>query len=122
MITGQVLSIDEGDQAARIVIGLGMGRSKVEALVQVYEVLPEGPVLVQQYLGDSRSGFKPGMAESLAVGAVAATVAGAAMTSSALAVGSEAFLANLDADADRMGRKLADAIRALHKSRWDGRR
>jgi len=117
LITGEFLSIDEGNRTARVVVGLGMGRSKVQALVHVYESLPDSPVLVREYLGDADSGFKPGMAESLGVGAVATTIAGAAATSSALAVGSESFIASIDADAKRMADRLAKQILALYASR-----
>ena len=37
LILGQLVSIDEGNAAERMVIGLGAGRSDVEAHVQVYE-------------------------------------------------------------------------------------
>ena len=41
-ITGQLVSIDEGDRTERIVIGLGADRSDVRVRVQVYEVPPSG--------------------------------------------------------------------------------
>ena len=37
LILGQLVSIDEGNAAERMVIGLGAGRSDVEATVQVYQ-------------------------------------------------------------------------------------
>ena len=37
MILGQLVSIDEGNAAERMVIGLGAGRSDVQAHVQVYQ-------------------------------------------------------------------------------------
>ena len=37
-IEGQIVSIDEGNKAKRLVIGLGAGASEVRTLTQVYEV------------------------------------------------------------------------------------
>src|SRR5574341_284222 len=39
-IEGQLLSIDEGNRTERTMIGLGAGRSEVDAHVQVYETTP----------------------------------------------------------------------------------
>jgi Domain of unknown function (DUF4410) len=39
LILGQLVSIDQGNEAERVVIGLGAGRSDVEARVQVYETV-----------------------------------------------------------------------------------
>jgi len=42
MIKGQFVSIDEGNRTERVLIGLGAGRTGVQASVQVYEITPEG--------------------------------------------------------------------------------
>ncbi|MBI1824771.1 MAG: DUF4410 domain-containing protein [Planctomycetes bacterium] len=117
MIKGQFLSIDEGNQTERVVIGLGMGRTDVKTNVQVYQSQTGGPVLVEQFAGDAKSGYKPGMAESMGAGAVAGHVGAAAVASGVLAVGSEAFTANVEADAHRTAKELAKRIREIYMDR-----
>lgn len=116
-VAGEFLSIDGGNRTARVVVGLGMGRTDVKAAVVITEAVPERTVVVRQLVGDAKSGFKPGIAESLGVGAVATTVASAAATGGALAVGSEAFSASIDADAKRMGSALAKEIVQVYRER-----
>jgi hypothetical protein len=123
LLKGQFLSIDEGNQTERVVIGLGMGRSDVKTSVQVYETLTTGPFLVEQFIGDARSGFKPGMAESLGAGAAAGHLGAAAVIGGATTIGSEAFAANIEADADRTAKQLVKQIKQLYKDKgwwWPG--
>jgi hypothetical protein len=40
LVTGQLVSIDQGNQAERVVMGLAAGRSDVRAQVQVFELTP----------------------------------------------------------------------------------
>lgn len=106
MIEGQFVSIDEGNRTERTVIGLGLGRTEVEAEVQV---LQNGRT-VEQFETDAKSSRKPGMAETMGVGAAAGNLAVAAVASTAVAVGSEAFSANVEADASRTAGKLAGQL------------
>ena len=71
MVKGQFVSIDQGNRTERVAVGLGAGRSDVQANVQVYELTPQGLQEVDTLRGDAKSGYKPGMAEMMGVGAVA---------------------------------------------------
>lgn len=106
-IRGQFVSIDEGNRTERVVIGLGAGRSSVDAEVQVDY---DGRV-VEQFETVAKSGRKPGAAETLGVGAAAGTLAVAGAVTAASAVGSESFGANVEADASRTAKKLADDLK-----------
>jgi hypothetical protein len=106
VIEGHFLSIDEGNRTERAVIGLGMGRTDVQAEVQIYQ----NARLVEQFETEAKSGRKPGMAETMGVGAAAGTLATTAVVSAAAAVGSEAFSANVEADASRTAKKLAQQL------------
>jgi hypothetical protein len=118
MIKGHFLSIDEGNRTERVVVGLGMGRTSVKASVQVFETLPNKPtVLVEQFVGDAKSGFKPGMAETVGAGAAVGTVGTAVAVSGAMAVGSEAFGANVEADTQRMAENLVKRIKELYAAK-----
>ena len=55
-IKGQFISINEGDQTERVVIGLGLGRTDVKTLTQVYEHRNGTNILVNQFGINAESG------------------------------------------------------------------
>ncbi len=105
-IKGQFISIDEGNQTERVVIGLGLGRTDVRTMTQVYESQNGSETLINKFDINAESGRKPGMAETMGAGGAAGNLAVSAVVSTGAAVGSEAFSANVDADADRTAKKL----------------
>ena len=112
MIKGAFLSIDEGNRTERVVIGLGIGRSDIRALVEVLEARrDERPRALEELTVDARSGFKPGMAETMGAGAAAGNLAAAAAVSAAGSVASETFGAGVDDDARRAAKKIAEQLR-----------
>jgi Domain of unknown function (DUF4410) len=112
-IKGQLVSIDEGNQTERVVIGLGLGRTDVKTLTQVYEQRNDANILVNQFGINAESGRKPGAAETMGAGAAAGNLAVSAVVSTGAAVGSEAFSANVDADAGRTAKKIAGQLKDL---------
>jgi hypothetical protein len=68
-IEGQFVSIDEGNRLRRMVIGLGAGATEVKTQVQVYAVTPTNRTLLQEFETTAQSSRKPGMAETMGVGA-----------------------------------------------------
>lgn len=109
-IGGHFLSIDEGSRAARVVIGLGAGKSDVRTVVHVFTVSPEGRRVVDEFEIVAKSGSTPGMAETMGAGAVAGHLATAAVVSTAKAIGSEAFGDDVEADARRTAGKVATLL------------
>lgn len=93
IISGQLVSIDEGNRTERMVIGLGLGRSDVRALAQVHAAGVPQPVL--QIEVDAKSGLKPGVVAAAPMGLAAVAV------NVGLGVVSEAASADVVADADR---------------------
>jgi hypothetical protein len=112
-VKGQLVSIDEGNRTERVVIGLGLGRTDVKTLTQVYEVRDGKGTSVEQFGIDARSGAKPGAAETMGAGAIAGHLLVSAVVSSGVTVGSEAFSANVDADASRTAKKIATQLKDL---------
>lgn len=110
LIEGQFVSIDEGNQTARVIIGLGAGRTEVKTYVQVYEVTPQGRRLLEEFETDAKSGRKPGMAETMGAGAAMGHVATSAVLSTGLAAASETFGANVEADAERTAKEVANKL------------
>jgi hypothetical protein len=107
VVTGQLLSIDEGNRTRRNIIGLGAGSSSVKADTQLYYRSPgTAAQLVASYQATTESGRKPGAAETMGVGAATDAVGRMAVTSAGTSVASE----TLSADVDDLGAKMAKEI------------
>jgi hypothetical protein len=111
VIKGQFISVDEGNQAERVVIGLGMGRMDVRTVVQAYDIDDGKNILVSQFGVNARSGSSPGMAETMGVGALTGHLATSAAMSSGVQVGTETFSANVEADADRTAKAITGELK-----------
>ncbi|HEY5975390.1 MAG TPA: DUF4410 domain-containing protein, partial [Geobacteraceae bacterium] len=107
LIEGQIFSIDEGNRAERVAIGLGAGRSDVKTYTQIYEMLPSGRKLVEQLQTDAKSGYKPGMLETEGASIVAGHWAAGLAVGAGLNVASEKYGANVKADAERTAKEIA---------------
>jgi hypothetical protein len=117
VIEGQITSVNQGNQAARVVIGLGVGHSDVKTFTQAYDLQPYGRRLIEQFSTDARSGFKPGMAETEGASAAAGHWAVGLAVGAGLSVASEAFSANVEADADRTATEVAQHLNNYFLSR-----
>jgi len=107
LIKGQLLSIDEGNRTERVAIGLGAGRTSVQANVQVYEITAEGKKEVDTLRGTAKSGDKPGMGEMMGIGAIAGHLLASTLVSGALSTTTEMTSATVEADAKRLAEKIA---------------
>jgi hypothetical protein len=110
VIDGQFLAIDQGSSTARVVIGLGAGKSEVRTAVQVIEILPEGSRTLDAFEVDAKSGSTPGMAETMGAGAAAGHLATSAAVSVAKSAASERFGDDVDADARRSADQIAGLL------------
>ncbi len=113
-IKGPLIHVDPGYPAERVVIGLGFGRTDVRTLVEAYDLNDGKKILLEKFGVNAKSGDKPGMAETLGVGALAGHLVTATVVSTGVAVGSEAFLAGVDADASRTAKAIAKQIKELY--------
>jgi hypothetical protein len=113
LITGQLVSIDEGNRTERVVVGLGAGRSDVRAHAQVYDVSSAGRQVIDQIEVDAKSGLTPGMAETMGVGGLTGHLVVATAVSGGLHVASESMGANVVADADRAAKGIAKQLAGL---------
>jgi hypothetical protein len=116
VIEGQFLSINEGSRLERVTIGLGAGKSEVRTAVQTIEILPYGSRLLDTFEITAKSGDKPGMAETMGVGAAAGNLAVATAVSAAGAVASEEFGTDVDADARRTADKISKVLASYFES------
>jgi hypothetical protein len=111
-ITGQLVSIDEGNRAERVIIGLGAGRSDVRVQTQVYEGVGGVRRLVEEIEVDAKSGMTPGMLETAGVGALTGHVVASLAVGGALHVASEDLATGVVADADRAAKGIAKQLSA----------
>ncbi len=110
MVKGQLLSIDEGNRSERVAIGLGAGRTSVQANVQVYEMTAKGMQQVDALRGTAKSGRKPGMGEMMGVGAIAGHLLASTVVSGVLAGTSEMTSATVEADGKRLAENIAQEL------------
>ncbi len=109
-IEGQFLSIDEGNQTERVIIGFGLGRTDVKTNVQVYDTAAQGRRAVEKFTTDAKSGRKPGMAVFVGAGALAGHAAVSTLVSGGVSAASEKFSANVEADAKRTAKEIAKRL------------
>jgi Domain of unknown function (DUF4410) len=113
LVTGQLISIDEGNEAERVAIGLGAGRSSVRAHVQVFELTPTSSRLIDTIEVDAKSGLTPGMAETMGAGALAGHLLVSTVVSSTMQVATETMSDSVVADADRAAKGIAKQLSGL---------
>lgn len=77
-IEGQFVTFDEGNAAARMIVGFGAGGTELKTLVQAYVVEPTGKRLLAEATVDSESSSAPGLAATLPVGAAISGITTAA--------------------------------------------
>lgn len=115
IIVGQFRTLDEGNQTLRTLVGFGLGGSEVRTRTEVYQ----GGVLIAVADTLANSGYKPGAAVTLGVGAAAGNAAVAAGVAAGTTTVSELFLTSVNAGARRTAREIADEIeKAYEKRGW----
>jgi uncharacterized protein DUF4410 len=113
LIIGQLVSIDQGNEAERVVIGLGAGRSDVEARVQVYEITAGKRIPIETMEGTAKSSLMPGAAETLGVGGLTGHILVSAAITAGSQVANQTLSANVDSEAGRLADKVADQLKVL---------
>lgn len=113
LILGQLVSIDEGSAAERMVIGLGAGRSQVEAHVQVYESSAGRTIPIETMQGTAKSSLMPGAAETMGVGALTGHLLVSAAITAGSQVANQTLSANVDSEAGNLADKVADQLQGL---------
>jgi len=115
IVTGKFLTMDEGNQTLRVLVGFGLGGSEVRTRTQTW--------LEEQLIAEAetiaKSGKKPGVAVTLGAGAAMGTAATAAAVAAGTTAVSEGLLTSVQADARRTGDELAERIvRAYRERGW----
>ncbi|MEZ5572802.1 MAG: DUF4410 domain-containing protein [Halioglobus sp.] len=108
VIRGQFLTIDEGNRTERVAIGFGVGRTEVQANIQIYELTPVGYKEVETLTASGGSNDKPGMLEMIGIGALTHHLMAATAVSGTLSAVGEVTFETVQSD----GKRLADKIAA----------
>lgn len=110
LVTGQFVSVDQGNRAERVAVGLGAGRSDVRVRTQVFAVGPNGRTLADEIEVDAKSGLQPGMAETMGAGALAGHLVASTLVSGGLQAADESLGASVVADSDRAAKGIAKQL------------
>lgn len=117
VITGQFVSIDEGDRLRRMLVGFGAGAANLKTFVEIYQVTDDElrPLGVGEV--EAGGGSMPGMLVTVGAGAAA----GAAATAAGISGGSKALQElgpeGIDAAADRTAATIAGQLRQQFERR-----
>lgn len=110
VVTGQFVSVDQGNRTERVAIGLGAGRSDVRVRAQVFDASPRGRMLADEIEVDAKSGLQPGMAETMGAGALAGHFVASTLISGGLQVADELLGTSVVADSDRAAKGIAKQL------------
>jgi Domain of unknown function (DUF4410) len=116
VVEGQLLSVDQGNEAERLAIGLGAGCSQVQAKAQLLGMTSSGLRELEAFDSDVKSGYKPGMVETMGAGAIGAHLAAAAVAGVVTSGLSEKLSADVDAEAKRTADALAKVLQPYFQS------
>ena len=111
-LTGQFVTIDEGNQTARIWVGFGLGGTELRTRIQ----LVQGGMLVAEGEAATRSSLKPGMLASAGLAAGAETVVPLVVGGTAHSV-SETVRGTIEADAARTAEEVAKRVKKAYQDR-----
>ncbi|MBW1856012.1 MAG: DUF4410 domain-containing protein [Deltaproteobacteria bacterium] len=112
MLTGQFITIDEGNQTARVWVGFAWGQTDLRTRIQVFQDVQ----LIAEAETVARSSLKPGMLTSLGIGGAASTVVPIVIGGVTTGV-SEAFLAVVEKDAKRTAKEVAKEVKKAYQDR-----
>ncbi len=117
-ITGQFVTIDEGDRGKRMIIGFGSGAGKLRTVVEKYQITADGPRLLKSLGVKAAGGKGPGMALPLIiVGGILGRPVTAAAISGGINLLQELGPEKIQGAADRTAKAIAKELRAGFRRR-----
>ena len=116
LLKGQFVTVDEGDQMARVTIGFGAGKSGVHAMAQLYQQQASGLRRISEGELVASGNRMPGMAAPVGAGAAAGRMLTSAAISGGLATLRE-IGGPLAGDLERIAEELADRTEAFYERR-----
>jgi hypothetical protein len=111
-LTGQFMTIDQGNQTMRNWVGFGLGGTELRTRIQV----TQGGKLIAEGETSTKSNLKPGMLVSLGVAGATESV-GPLVVGAAGVVVSEKFKGTVEADAGRTAEEVAKRVKKAYQDR-----
>ena len=111
-LTGQFVTIDQGNQTKRNMIGFGLGGTELRTRIQ----LSQGGQLIAEGETATKSSLKPGMLVSAGAAGAAQSVVPLVVGGAAVVV-SENFTATVEADASRTAKEIAKRMKKAYQDR-----
>jgi Domain of unknown function (DUF4410) len=111
-LTGQFVTIDQGNQTQRNMIGFGLGGTELRTRIQLSQ---EGQ-LVAEAETSTKSSLKPGMLVSAGAAGAAQSVVPLVVGGAAVVV-SEKFTATVEADASRTAKEIVKRMKNAYQAR-----
>ena len=109
-IGGQIVTVEEGSRAKRVLIGFGSGRSRLTSAAQLHGITMIGPADLWEYQNTAASGKRPGILTTLPIGvAVQGLSLMVLLVNGGLSTMGELSSVSTS-NAKRMGKKLAAAV------------
>ena len=111
VITGEFVSIDEGDRLARMLVGFGAGAAKLKTFVEKYQVTASGFRPLGSAMVEAGGGKLPGMIVPIGVGAATGNVVAGAAVSGAGNIAQELGPESIAGAAKRTADSIAELLR-----------
>lgn len=111
-LTGQFVTIDQGNQSSRLWIGFGMGGTELRTRIQ----LVQGGQLIAEGETATKSSMKPGLLTSAGLAAGAETVVPLVVGGTAHTL-SETVRGTIEADAGRTAKEVAERVKKAYQER-----
>jgi hypothetical protein len=109
-IGGQIVTVDPGSQAGRVLIGFGYGRSRISSVARLEGQADGEDTTLLEFQNTAKSGPKPGILTTLPIGFLVHGVGLLAIAISGGMAGIGELSASLASDAKRTADELADKV------------
>ncbi|WP_433705052.1 DUF4410 domain-containing protein [Paraburkholderia sacchari] len=111
VVEGRIDTVDAGSRRRRALIGLGAGKSEVDATISVSYLPANGaPQSLATFETSANSGYMPGMAETAGAGAAAGHLAASAAAGAVLHGASASKRDTIAADAGKLANSIAKQL------------
>ncbi len=118
VITGEFVTIDEGNRGKRMIIGFGSGAGELRTIVEKYQITAAGPRLLKSLGVRAAGGKGPGMAVPLIiVGGILGRPVTAAVVSGGINIIQELGPEKIQGAANRTAKAIAKELRTGFRRR-----
>ena len=111
VIRGAFVSVDEGSQWQRMLIGFGAGANELVTVVEGYKMRGEGMIPLGSAKITAEGGAMPGVLAPVGVGTATGNLARSAIISGGATAAKEIGPETIEAAADRTAEQVADIVR-----------